>query len=201
LDTLLAPLLGAFQASYPNVRVRVFVTDRYVDLIAERIDLVFRYGALSDSSLVARKILTYRHQLVASPAYLEKVKAPRCPGDLLDHKLLAFSHWRPDNSWTFWHQNGKDQETLSFEPYLSMNDYAGVAAALLAGIGIGDLPPVVQPELIRDGRLVEVMPEWHFRAFDLSVVHLSIRHISRPVRLFKELAVQMPPALFPGLPV
>jgi DNA-binding transcriptional LysR family regulator len=201
LDTLLAPLLGAFQASHPNVRVQVLVTDRYVDLIAEGIDLVFRFGALRDSSLVARKILTYRHQLVASPAYLERVKAPRSPRDLLDHKLLAFSYWRPDNSWTLWHQNGEDQETLSFEPYLSMNDYNGLAAALVAGVGIGDLPPVVQPELIRDGRLLEVMPEWHFRPFDLSVVHLSNRHISRPVRLFKELAVQMSPALFPALPI
>jgi DNA-binding transcriptional LysR family regulator len=50
LDTVLASLLGAFQASYPNVRVHVLVTDRFVDLIAEGIDLVFRYGALSDSS-------------------------------------------------------------------------------------------------------------------------------------------------------
>jgi DNA-binding transcriptional LysR family regulator len=82
-----------------------------------------------------------------------------------------------------------------------MNDYAGLAAALLAGVGIGDLPPVVQPELIRDGRLVEVMPEWHFRTFDLSVVHLSNRHISRPVRLFKEFAVQVSPTLFPALPI
>ena len=201
LDTLLAPLLGAFQTSYPNVRVQVLVTDRFVDLIAEGIDLVFRFGALSDSSMVARKILTYRHQLVASPAYLERVNAPRSPRDLLDHKLLAFSHWRPDNSWTFWHQNGKDQETLSFEPHLSMNDYTGLTAALLAGVGIGDLPPVVQPELIRDRRLVEVMPEWHFPIFDLSVVHLSNRHISGPVRLFKEFAVQMSPALFPALPI
>ena len=200
-DTLLAPLLGTFQASYPNVRVQVFVTDRFVDLIAEGIDLVFRLGALRDSSLVARKILTFRHQLVASPAYLERVKAPRSPRDLLDHKLLAFSHWRPDNSWTFWHQNGKDRETLSFEPYLSMNDYTGLATALLAGVGIGDLPPVVQPDLIRDGRLVEVMPEWHFPTFDLSVVHLGNRQISRPVRLFKEFAVEMSPRLFPGLPI
>jgi DNA-binding transcriptional LysR family regulator len=200
-DTLLVPLLGAFQASYPNVRVQVLVTDRFVDLIAEGIDLVLRLGTLRDSSLVARKILTYRHQLVASPAYLERIKAPRSPRDLLDHKLLAFSHWRPDNSWTFWHQNGIDQETLSFEPYLSMNDYNGLAAALLADVGVGDLPPVVQPELIRDGQLVEVMPEWRFRTFDLSVVHLSNRHISRPVRLFKELAVQLSPALFPALPI
>jgi DNA-binding transcriptional LysR family regulator len=65
-----------------------------------------------------------------------------------------------------------------------MNDYTGLAAALLAGVGIGDLPPVVQPDLIRDGRLVEVIPEWHFRTFDLSVVHLGNRQISRPVRLF-----------------
>ncbi len=199
--SLLAPLLGTFQASYPNVRVQVFVTDRFVDLIAEGIDLVFRLGALRDSSLVARKILTFRHQLVASPAYLERVKAPRSPRDLLDHKLLAFSHWRPDNSWTFWHQNGKDQETLSFEPYLSMNDYTGLATALLAGVGIGDLPPVVQPDLIRDGRLIEVMPEWHFPTFDLSVLHLGNRQISRPVRLFKEFAVEMSPRLFPGLPI
>jgi len=201
LDTVLAPLLGRFRASYPNVRVRVLVTDRYVDLIAEGIDLAFRYGALSDSSLLARKILTYRHQLVATPAYLERVKAPRSPRDLLDHTLLAFSYWRPDNSWTFCHKNGEDQETLSFEPYLLMNDYTGLAAALLGDVGIGDLPPVVQPELIRDGRLVEVLPEWHFRAFDLSVVHLGNRHISRPVRLFKELAVQLSPALFPALPI
>ena len=107
LDTLLAPLLGAFPASYPNVRVQVLVTDRFVDLIAEGIGLVFRGGALRDSSLVARKILTYRHQLVASPAYLERVKTPRSLKDLLDHKLPAFSHWRPDNSWTFWHHNGR----------------------------------------------------------------------------------------------
>ena len=201
LDTLLAPLLGAFQTSYPNVRVQVLVTDRFVDLIAEGIDLVFRFGALCDSSMVARKILAYRHQLVASPAYLDRVNAPRSPRDLLDHKLLAFSHWRPDNRWIFWHQNGKDQETLSFEPYLSMNDYTGLTAALLAGVGIGDLPPVVQPRLISDGRLLEVMSEWHFRPFDLSVVHVSNRHISRPVRLFKEFAVQMSPALFPALPI
>ena len=199
-DTLLVPLLGAFLASYPNVRAQVLVTDRFVDHIAEGIDLVFRYGALRDSSLVARKILTYRHQLVASPAYLERVKAPRSPRDLLDHKLLAFSHWRPDDSWTFWHRNEKHHETLSFGPFLSMNDYTGIAAALLAGVGIGDLPPVVQPELIRDGRLIEVMPEWRFRSFDLSVVHLSNRQISRPVRLFKNFAVQASPALFPVLP-
>jgi DNA-binding transcriptional LysR family regulator len=200
-DTLVAPLLGAFQLSYPKVRVHVLITNRFVDHIADGIDLAFRVGQLGDSSLVARKILTFRHQLVASPAYLERVKSPRSPRDLFDHKLLAFSDWRPGISWAFRHQNGKDQETLSFEPHLSMNDYTGLAAVLLTGVGIGDLPPVVQPELIREGRLVEVMPEWHLPTSDLSVVHLSNRHMSRAARLFKEFAVDMAPALFPDLPV
>jgi DNA-binding transcriptional LysR family regulator len=199
-DTLLTPLVTAFQASYPNVRVQVLVTDRFVDHIAEGVDLVFRLGAMKDSSLVARRMLTYRHQLVASPAYLKGCKPPKKPKDLLNHRLLSFSHWKPDSSWTFIHKNGKDKETLAFQPFLSINDYAGIAPALLAGGGIGELPPVVQPELVRTGKLVEVMPDWHFRTFDLSLVHLGNRHISKPCRLFKEFAAQMAPTLFPDLP-
>lgn len=82
-----------------------------------------------------------------------------------------------------------------------MNDYAGLSTALLAGGGIGELPPVVQPELLRSGQLVELMPQWRFQAFDLSIVHLGGRYIARQVRLFKDFAVQLAPTLFPNLPV
>jgi len=201
-DSFLAPLIGAFQASYPNVRVQVFITDRIVDHIAEGVDLAFRVDPqLKDSSLVARKILTYRHQLVASPTYLANCKkVPQTPQDLLAHRLLAFSFWKPLNVWNFVHLNGKRKETLTFHPHLSMNDYAGLAVALLVGTGIGDLPPLVQPELLRAGKLVEVMPKWHFGLFHLWVVHVGNRYITRPVRVFKEFATQMAPKLFPALP-
>ena len=198
-DTLLVPLVTAFQASYPDVRLQILVTDRFVDHIAEGIDLVFRLGPLKDSSLVARKLLTYRHQLVASPAYIERFKAPETPQDLLEHRLLGFSIWRPENSWTLVDENGA-AETVSFLPFLAMNDYAGLASALLASVGIGDLPPLVQPDLIREGRLIEIMPRWRFRTFDLSMVHPANRHIARPVRMFKEFAAQMAQTLFPSLP-
>jgi len=200
-DSLLAPLVGAFQASHPAVRVQVLVTERMVDLIDQGVDLVLRVGVLKDSTLVARKILTYRHQLLASPAYLGKFGSPKTPQELLDHRLLAFSRWRPESRWIFVHVNGRDKETLNFQPYLSMNDYAGLAAALLAGAGIGELPPIVQPQLVGDGRLVEIMPKWHFRTLDLSLVHPGNRHIPRPVRVFKEFAAEMAPTLFPKLPV
>ncbi len=201
-DTLVGPLAGAFQASYPNVRIQVLVTDRMIDHIAEGVDLAFRLGALKDSALIARKLLTYRHRLVASPEYLRSIPMPRQPNDLLEHRLIAFSHRKPQCTWTFRHAAGnRDESTLTFTPYLAMNDFAGLIPALLAGGGIGDLPPIVQPGLVRDGRLVEVMPEWHFQPLDLSLVHLGNRHISRPVRLFKEFATQMAPNLFPDLPV
>ena len=199
-DSLLAPLIGAFQASYPNVRVQVLITERIVDQIAEGVDLSFRVRELEDSSLVARRVLTYRHQLVASPVYLQKCKPPKSPRDLPAHRLLAFSFWKPENTWRFTHVNGKDKDTLTFQPYLSINEYAGLVTALLAGTGIGDLPPIVQPHLMREGRLVEVMPKWHFQTFNLWLVHLGNRYLPRPVRVFKEFAFQMVPTLFPELP-
>jgi DNA-binding transcriptional LysR family regulator len=200
-DTVLAPLITAFQAAYPNVRFRILVTERLIDHITDGVDLAFRFGDLKDSSLVARRILTYRHQLLASPAYLEGSKPPQLPRDLLDHRLLLFSHWRPNASWAFIHRYDRAAESLAFQPFLAMNDYAGIAAALTTGTGIGELPPVVRPELLRSGKLVEVMPDWHFRTYDLSLVHLGNRHMSKPCRLFKEFVTQMAPTLFPALPV
>ena len=199
-DTLLAPLVCAFQASYPNVRVQIFVTTRAVDLITEGVDLAFRGGTLKDSSLVARRLLSYRHQLVASPAYIEKSGAPASPLDLPGHRLIGFTNWQTECSWTFLPREGGERLAINFSPSLAMNDYAGLVPALLAGEGIGDLPPIVQPELMREGRLVELLPDWRFPTFDLSMVHLGNRLLPRPVRVFKEFAVQMAPILFPVLP-
>jgi DNA-binding transcriptional LysR family regulator len=199
-DSLLAPLVGAFQASYPNVRIDVFVTDRIVDQFVEGVDLAFRVGLRVDASMIAQRLLVYRHQLVASPSYLKSVRPPEAPKDLLGHRLLAFSFQEPIRKWSFVHENKRDRETLSFFPNLAMNDYAGLAAALLAGAGIGDLPPLVQPDLLRRGRLVEVMPKWRFHSFDLSLVHVRDRYMPRPMRLFKEMAAKMVPVMFPKLP-
>jgi DNA-binding transcriptional LysR family regulator len=199
-ESLLTPLLCAFRASYPNVRVQALITERHVDHIADGVDLAFRVGVLKDASLVARRLLTYRHRLVASPEYLKRVDPPKRPSDLLSHPMITFSYWKPETSFTFMHANGKEKETVTFVPYLSMNDFTGLTPALLAGEGIGDLPPIVQPGLIREGRLVEVMPDWRFPTFDLSLVHLSNRLVPRPVRVFKEFAVEMAPKIFPDLP-
>lgn len=198
-DNFLAPLIGAFQAAYPAVEVQVLITDRHVDHIAEGVDLALRLGPLSDSNLVSRPMLRYRHRLVASPDYLERQSTPQHPHDLQGHRLLAFAYWSQQHRWIF--ENGDARETVSFKPKLTMNDFAGLASLLAAGSGIGELPPIVMPALFADGRLVEVMPQWRFRTLDLSIVHLGNRHISRPVRMFKDFALQMAPSLACELPV
>lgn len=197
-DSLLAPIITAFQASYPSVRVHVLVTDRFVDLITEGVDLVLRVGDLRDSSLVARPILTIRRRLVASPDYLARYASPQRPMDLMSHKLLSFAFSANEHSWTF--RKGEKSETIRFQPHFAMNDYVGLASALVSGSGIGDLPPIVRPDLLQSGKLVEVMPDWKFGTGPLSMIHLGNRHIPRPVHLFKEFAGQMAISLFPELP-
>jgi DNA-binding transcriptional LysR family regulator len=199
-DSLLAPIVVAFQREYPDVHIQVFITERIVDQIAEGVDLAFRVGELEDSSLVALRILTYRHQLVASPEYLQKHKPPKTPQELLTHRLLAFSFWRPENTWNFIHAHSKERDSITFKPHLAINEYNGLTTALLSGTGIGDFPPIVQPDLLKSGRLVEVMPKWHFRVFHLSLCHLGNRFVPRPVRVFKDFAAKMAPTLFPSLP-
>ena len=203
-DSLLAPLINGFQKRYREVRVQVLIAERAVEHIADGVDLIFRIGQLRDSTLVGRKLLSYRHQLLASPAYLKKAPPIRNPQDLLKHRLLSFARSKPRDRWIFEHVDGhsdaREKEVLYFEPYLSMNDYAGLAPALVEGVGIGELPPVFLPGLSRQGKLVEVMPKWHFRTFDLWLLHLTNRHLSQAVRAFRDYAVEHTRLMFPQLP-
>lgn len=197
-DSLLSPLLAAFQSTYPDVQVRVLLTDRTVDHIGDGIDLALRVGKLEDSSLIARPLLVYRHQLVASPEYLARNTVPKHPDDLHGHRLLAFGSLSPRVNWSF--SDSNRQAAIDFEPMLSMNDYGGLADALTLGVGIGDLPPIVRPDLMASGKLVEVMPQWRFAAQPLSMVRLAQRHILKPLRLFMDMASATVPDLFPDLP-
>ena len=199
-DSVLTPIVSAFQTIHRRVRFEIMVTEQLVDYIADRIDLEIHVGPVEDSTFVVKRLLRFRHRLVASPAYLSRVEAPQRPQDLLAHAILAFSHFQSTYRWQFTHVNGKDTDTLVFTPHLGINDYAGVTAGLLVGGGIGDLPPSVQPELVRDGRLVEVMPDWHLPVYDLSLVHPATRYQSRTVRAFKEFTAQHLGELFPHLP-
>ncbi len=196
--SVIVPIVSAFQTIHPNVRVQVFVTDRIVDHISEGIDIAFRFGNLKNSALIARPVLHYRHQLVATPSYLEQHPILRHPTELLDHKLLAFSSSMGETSWEFTRNN--EVCSVDFVPHLSMNDFSGLIAATLQDKGIAVIPPIVAPDMMRDGKLIELIPDWKLRSFDMSLIFLGNRHTSKAVRIFKEFAIQMLPKMFPDLP-
>jgi DNA-binding transcriptional LysR family regulator len=199
-DSLLVPLVTAFQELHPAVRVQLFITERTVDLIVDGVDLAFVVGAALDSTHIRRRLLSYRHRLVASPSYLAGRPLLLTPDDLVEQRLLSFAYGSANDRWLLRHENGRDTATVPLRPTLAMNDYMGIASALVAGAGVGELPPIVHPELVRDGRLVEVLPAWHLDTLDLSLVRIDNAYLPRAVRVFEEFAAERAPKVFPILP-
>ena len=197
-DSLLAPLLAAFQSTYPLVSVQVMVTERFVDHIAEGVDLVLRVGELKDSALVATPLLKYRRQLVASPGYLARHDPPASPQDLHGHRVLAFGTSLAGHRWSF--LRGDETAIVEVKPVLAMNDYAGLAQALADGTGIGDLPPIVRRDLMSSGRLIELLPDWRLQTESLSLVRLGNRHVPKALRVFMDFATSRARQMFADLP-
>jgi DNA-binding transcriptional LysR family regulator len=192
-DSLLAPLIIRFQEAY-HVRVQVFTTDRILPQIAEGIDLAFRVGELEDSSLVVSHLLTYRHQSVASPSYLKNRKLPKRPAELayfffLDSAEYLVLHAR---RW-----EGKSFDHFSTPPVDQRIRRLGDCTR--CGRWNRRTSAYCPTGLAASGGLVEVMPHWHLRFFNLSLVHLGNRYIPRAVRVLKDFAVDVVRSNLPKL--
>ena len=187
-ENLFMPIIERFQGRYPMARIKVLVSERKVDLIEDGIDISFRVGPLHDSSLIARKLLTYRHMLVASPGYLVDAGEPQKPDDLKSHRLIAFGVWGvSDNRWTL--LTGKRSTTISFQPHLSINDYGGIERAAAQHQGIAEIPSILCVDSLRHNALVQVLPDWQFEPVDLQAVHTGTKNMSRLMRLFLDTCI------------
>lgn len=195
-DTIIIPLVEAFQKEYPRVIVQCLVTDRHVDHFSDGIDLSLRVGELADSSLVARRLLRYRSVLVASPNYLAKAGTPKHPTELPLHSLVAFARWDTTVRWEL--ENGEAIEKVEVQPRIAINDYLGIQRAVTDGLGISEIPSIVCGLALKDGRLVEVMPDWHFAPTTIAAIYPSNRNLSRTVRLFRDYCVERFPSLAPN---
>ncbi len=182
-EGLFTPIIGLFQKRYPKAKVAVFITERIVDRIEEGIDLSFRVGPMADSSLITRRLLTYRHMLVAAPAYLAEHGSPKSPLELKGHRLIAFGFWREtEKRWTL--SSKKKQETVAFEPDISFNDYAAILSATVLAQGIAEIPAILCNEALRQKVIVEVLPDWKFQDINLQAVHTGTKNMARLTRLF-----------------
>lgn len=177
----LAPVVSELLAVNPALSVDVTLTDRWVDLVEEGVDLAIRIGALADSQLVARKLCANQRWLVASPDYLATAGVPVRIEELTAHACIAFSAMPQPTVWSL--VGPKGPETVTFTPRLFVNNGDLGIAAARAGMGISLGALFVVAEDLRAGRLVRVLPEYAFKPTDVHAVFPSAKHLSVKVRV------------------
>ena len=178
-----APAVGAFMLRYPDVRVELALTDRLVNLVEDHVDVAIRIGDLRDSNLIARKLATCRMMLCAAPSYLKRHGSPKHPRGLADHTLLFFTYWLEADEWRF-KKRGEEVVVHAGEAALRCNNGDAVAEAAAEGAGIALQPNFIAGPLVKQGRLIELLPGWRAAEFGVHAVFVQSQFIPAKSRLF-----------------
>jgi DNA-binding transcriptional LysR family regulator len=182
---LLAPYLGDFLKLYPGLTLDIVAKDQLGDLISDGFDLAMRFGAPSDSSLVARKLLETRTITVASAGYVKLHGRPKNPADLRDHSCIQVRDsltGQPIDEWQF--RQGNKTQRVKTSGRLIVAEFGTMLGACLEGVGIARVKAIGVRRLIEQGALVELLPEWSGDSFPLYALSPSRRLPSAKVRAF-----------------
>jgi DNA-binding transcriptional LysR family regulator len=188
-NTWLGGLLPEFMERYPDIRVVLSMTDRYVDLVEENIDVALRMAPRIDMlSAVARPIAPINYVLAASKAYLEKYGTPAGIEELAKHRCLTFGSTGAPVTWQF-----EGKESVKVNSAMCANSSPALRLAMLRGGGIALLPTYVVGEDIGNGAALRVLPEWGAAgAFgdQLYAVYLENRFLPPKVRVFIDYLIE-----------
>ena len=153
---VVVPLALEYMRRHPQVQLDLSFEDRYVDLIAQGIDVAIRMGKLADSSLGARYLGTNPWAMVAAPGYLKKHGTPKRAQDLSAHVALIYSSVVGDEFWRM-HTPKGDAVTVPVSGRFRSNNLSAVLAAARDGLGIALMPRYVASESLAAGKVVEVL--------------------------------------------
>lgn len=178
----LVPKLNEFLAAHPRLSLDLIMDDRVIDMIAENIDVGLRLGALTDSSLTARRLAHADRLVVMSPAYLRRRGRPEIRADLLSHEAIVYEQGSGGQEWVF--RRGTSETSISVRGRLFINAAEGVREAVLAGLGFAVVSRwMFWPELA-SGEVVSVLPEWTLPPMDLWAIYPSGRFAATKARAF-----------------
>jgi DNA-binding transcriptional LysR family regulator len=176
----LAAAVVDFQERHLLVQVDLFVVDRAVNLVEERIDLAIRISNRVDPGLVARRLAICESVLCASPAYLARHGRPTVPNDLRKHRCITHSSGLGPE---FKLRLGGQLTTVKADGNLTANETSVLRAAAVSGAGIAMLPTYYVGEDLMRGTLELVLPQYALDPLNIQAVYLSRRHQPRPLRL------------------
>ncbi|MFY0989050.1 LysR family transcriptional regulator [Halomonas sp. C05BenzN] len=159
----IAPMLPAFLQRYPEIRLELDLSDRFVNLPQEGFDLAIRHAQSAPETHVAWVLRESRSLLVASHDYLERHGVPRHPADLSRHECLMYLRDGSTQSWGFEREAGRKRGERVGVPVggrFKANNSEVLREAVLGGLGIGLLPDFTAVDELRPGRLAQVLPDW-----------------------------------------
>jgi DNA-binding transcriptional LysR family regulator len=182
------PLLPAFCKAHPALTVDIVLTDTLLDLVAERIDVAIRVGALRDSTLIAVPLLRMRYRVVASPAWLDSLDArPRGPEELARHDCLAYSAQGFRDRWLF-ERAGAPTTPVRIKPRLLSANGLALRDLACSHLGYTLLPDWLVRDDLAAGRLVDLFPEHEVKIADAPtgvwLLYPSRSYVPAKVRVF-----------------
>jgi DNA-binding transcriptional LysR family regulator len=180
----IVPLIPAFVARHPELKIDLIMSDRYENLIAEGADLALRLGELPDSSFVTRKLASARRLFVAAPSYLAGRQAPARLADLAHHDLISGPADVGEQSWVS--RRGAAPEAHSVNPRIRTGSGAGVVACARAGLGVAISSTWMCGEELASGALVELLAEYRLDPMAAFVVFPAGRRPSQRARAFSD---------------
>ncbi len=176
----IGPVLDEILALYPELSIDLTLTNRFVDIIDEGIDLAIRIGALSDSRLIARRLCANKRVLIASPDYLARRGVPKHPDELAQHDIVVYTGFARPREWKLIGPDGPVSVALSGR--IATNNIAVLADSAKKGLGITVGPTMSVNEELVKGELVRVLPEYEFEQSAIFAVYPSARQLSTKVR-------------------
>ena len=184
-----SPILDDFLDTYPTVSARLYLLDRFVNLIDEGIDAALRIAHLPDSSMVAVRVGEIRRVIAAAPSYLAKHSRIEEPGDLAQHQIIAMNHFGVD-SWSFPPTDGSTiPRTVQFTPRFIVNSVRAAVASAAEGRGVTRVFSYQVAEQVRAGRLQIVLRSHEHAPLPVHIVTPEGRLSVPKVRAFVDFVV------------
>ncbi|GAA0673138.1 LysR family transcriptional regulator [Rheinheimera tangshanensis] len=178
------PLICAFMQQHPALAIELLMTDHYIDLMEQGVDIAVRGGAtLADSSLRSRKLTDIKRVLCASADYLRRSPPLHSPADLSQHQCLVYSLSSSARRWSFKKQLQQQDVELPVSRY-TVNNGLALAQTAKLGHGIALLPEYFVKQALAQGELQQVLPDWQTEQHSLYIIYPYHKEQSQKVRAF-----------------
>jgi DNA-binding transcriptional LysR family regulator len=176
----IAPALTSFLAEFSDIEVQLDITDRHVNLHEEGYDVAIRCGALTDSTLIAKRLAHDKIMICGSPEYLAEMGTPAAPDDLASHRCLMLG-----DSWSWSFGAGAQESTVRIGARLRSDSSDVLKLGAVAGMGLIRTTELKAADELASGRLVPVLSQFIDNASTgVYALYVSGRHVLPRQRVF-----------------